>query len=120
MDTAATYLLPGKTALVAEVEEGSTGPIDTAVARHGGIVYREAVSLTHARRDDSMDAVTGPRCAAPRRESDTEVRNHGYRHEESTGRRLAADDGTDPDGGWAQFDDPELFFNGAVDAMHAS
>jgi uncharacterized membrane protein len=45
LDTAATYLLPGKTAVVAEVEEGSTGPIDDAVARHGGIVYREAITV---------------------------------------------------------------------------
>src|SRR4029453_12289333 len=35
LDTAATYLLPGKTAVVAEVEEGSTEPIDAAARRHG-------------------------------------------------------------------------------------
>jgi uncharacterized membrane protein len=45
LDTAATYLLPGKTAVVAEVEEGSTTPIDDAVRRHGGIVYREAITV---------------------------------------------------------------------------
>jgi uncharacterized membrane protein len=45
LDTAATYLLPGKTALVMEVEEGSTGPIDAVVTRHGGIVYREPVTI---------------------------------------------------------------------------
>ena len=45
LDTAATYLLPGKTAVVAEVEEGTTAPIDAAVARHGGIVYREAITV---------------------------------------------------------------------------
>ena len=45
LDTAATYMLPGKTALVMEVEEGSTGPIDDAVMRHGGIVYREPVTV---------------------------------------------------------------------------
>jgi uncharacterized membrane protein len=45
LDTAATYLLPGKTAVVAEVEEGSTTPIDQAVARHGGIIYREAITV---------------------------------------------------------------------------
>ena len=45
LDTAATYLLPGKTAVVAEVEEGSTTPIDDAVLRHGGIVYREPVTI---------------------------------------------------------------------------
>jgi uncharacterized membrane protein len=45
LDTAATYLLPGKTALVMEVDEGSTEPIDAAVARHGGIVYREVITV---------------------------------------------------------------------------
>jgi uncharacterized membrane protein len=45
LDTAAAYLVPGKTAVVAEVEEGSTGPIDAAVLRHGGIIYREAVTI---------------------------------------------------------------------------
>ena len=45
LDTAATYLLPGKTAVVAEVEEGTTEPIDAAVRRHGGIVYREPVTI---------------------------------------------------------------------------
>src|SRR5688572_7723847 len=45
LDTAATHLLPGKTALVMEVEEGSTEPIDAAVMRHGGIVYREQIAV---------------------------------------------------------------------------
>jgi uncharacterized membrane protein len=45
LETAATYLLPGKTAVVAEVEEGSTAPIDDAARRHGGIVYRETVTI---------------------------------------------------------------------------
>jgi hypothetical protein len=31
--------------VVAEVEKGGTGPIDTAVRRYGGIVYREAVTV---------------------------------------------------------------------------
>lgn len=45
LDTAATYLLPGKTALVIEAEEGTTAPLDAAVARHGGIVYRETITV---------------------------------------------------------------------------
>ncbi len=45
LDTASTYLVPGKTAVVAEVEEGSTEPIDAAVMSHGGIVYREPVAV---------------------------------------------------------------------------
>jgi hypothetical protein len=45
LDVAATYLLPGKTAVVAEVEERSTAPIDDAVRRHGGIIYRETIDV---------------------------------------------------------------------------
>jgi hypothetical protein len=45
LDTAATYLVPGKTAVVAEVEERSTAPIDDAVRRHGGIIYRETIDV---------------------------------------------------------------------------
>lgn len=45
LDTAATYLVPGKTAVVAEVEEGSTAPIDDVVRRNGGVVYREEITL---------------------------------------------------------------------------
>jgi hypothetical protein len=36
-------VMPGRVALVMEVEEGSTKPIDTAVRRRGGIVYRTPV-----------------------------------------------------------------------------
>ena len=45
LDTASTYLVPGKTAVVAEVEEGTTAPIDEAVMRNGGMVYREPVAI---------------------------------------------------------------------------
>jgi uncharacterized membrane protein len=31
---------PGDTAIVAEIEEGSTEPVDQVVAKHGGQVYR--------------------------------------------------------------------------------
>jgi uncharacterized membrane protein len=38
-----TELNPGKTALIAEVDEGSTESIDRIVAMHGGRVYRSEV-----------------------------------------------------------------------------
>jgi len=40
LDSVSSQLLPGKSALVIEVDEGSTAPVDAAVARYGGIVYR--------------------------------------------------------------------------------
>ena len=39
-----SLLLPGKSALVMEVDEDSTAPIDAAMARYGGIVYREPLT----------------------------------------------------------------------------
>jgi uncharacterized membrane protein len=44
IDDIGALLLPGKTALVMEVEESSTEPLDAAVARHGGILHRSPVS----------------------------------------------------------------------------
>jgi uncharacterized membrane protein len=44
MDMVRTRMLPGSTAVVAEVEEGSTWPVDSAILRHGGIVYRSPVT----------------------------------------------------------------------------
>src|SRR5687768_4000996 len=38
IDDISAMLLPGRVALVMEVEEGSTEPIDAAVMRHGGIL----------------------------------------------------------------------------------
>ena len=40
LDMVHTRMLPGTTAMVAEVEEGSTEPVDAAVMRHGGFVNR--------------------------------------------------------------------------------
>jgi uncharacterized membrane protein len=40
IDDVSTQLNPGETALIAEVEEGSTESIDRIVALHGGRVYR--------------------------------------------------------------------------------
>ena len=41
-------LLPGHAALVAEVEEYSTLPVDEAVWRHGGVVFRHPTSYVTA------------------------------------------------------------------------
>ena len=45
LDTVRTRMLPGTTAVVAEVEEGSTEPVDAAVMRHGGFVYRTPLNV---------------------------------------------------------------------------
>jgi uncharacterized membrane protein len=34
---------PGDSAIVAEIDEGSTEPIDSIVANHGGVIYRTSV-----------------------------------------------------------------------------
>jgi uncharacterized membrane protein len=44
IDDISARLLPGKTALVMEVEEGSTEPLDAVVARQGGILHRSLVN----------------------------------------------------------------------------
>jgi uncharacterized membrane protein len=43
IDDVSTELNPGETALIAEVDEGSTESIDRIVAMHGGRVYRSEV-----------------------------------------------------------------------------
>jgi uncharacterized membrane protein len=45
IDLVRSRMRPGTTALVAEVEEGSTEPIDQAVARHGGSIYRTPLNV---------------------------------------------------------------------------
>jgi len=44
VNSVSTQLEPGETALIAEVDEGSTEPIDRIVALYGGRVYRTQVS----------------------------------------------------------------------------
>jgi uncharacterized membrane protein len=44
LDTVSRNLLPGKVALVAELYERSTAPVDVAVAGHGGVVYRSPLT----------------------------------------------------------------------------
>ena len=41
-------LLPGHAAFVAEVEEFSTLPVDEAIWRHGGVVFRHPTSYVTA------------------------------------------------------------------------
>ena len=45
LDTVRTRMLPGTVTVVAEVEEVSTEPIDAAVMRHGGFVYRTPLNV---------------------------------------------------------------------------
>ncbi|HEX6736762.1 MAG TPA: hypothetical protein VF310_00685 [Vicinamibacteria bacterium] len=46
IDDIAALLVPGKSALAIEVDEGSTEPIDAAVARDGGaVVYRTQLEI---------------------------------------------------------------------------
>ena len=44
VDLVGDRLLPGKTALVMEVEEDATEPVDTVVARHRGLVSRRSIT----------------------------------------------------------------------------
>jgi uncharacterized membrane protein len=48
LDAVSGRLLPGHAALVAEVEEYSTQPVDEAVWRHGGVVFRHPTSYVTA------------------------------------------------------------------------
>lgn len=41
-------LLPGRAALVAEVDEYSTQPVDDAIWRHGGVVFRHPTTYLEA------------------------------------------------------------------------
>jgi uncharacterized membrane protein len=48
IDAVTGRLLPGHAALVAEVEEYSTQPVDEAVWRHGGVVFRHPTTYVTA------------------------------------------------------------------------
>ena len=43
IDDVSTQLNPGETALIAEIDEGSTESIDRVVALHGGRIYRSEI-----------------------------------------------------------------------------
>ena len=44
IDDVSTQLYPGETALIVEVEEGSTEPTDRAVSQYGGRIYRSELA----------------------------------------------------------------------------
>jgi uncharacterized membrane protein len=44
IDEVTTQLYPGDTALIVELDEGSTEPIDRVVSRHGGRIYRSELA----------------------------------------------------------------------------
>ena len=48
IDAVSGRLLPGHAALVAEVEEFSTQPVDEAVWRHGGVIFRHPTTYVTA------------------------------------------------------------------------
>jgi uncharacterized membrane protein len=48
IDAVTGRLLPGHAALVAEVDEYSTQPVDEAVWRHGGVIFRQQTSYVTA------------------------------------------------------------------------
>lgn len=58
VDDVTKQLRPGKSALVAEVEEDSTTPIDTCMQRMGGIVFRRAFSdVKHSLHEEHIAAM---------------------------------------------------------------
>ena len=54
----AKALLPGRAAVVAEIEEDSTGPVDTQMEAMGGTVFRRALSEVKHAIDDEHIAAT--------------------------------------------------------------
>lgn len=58
MDDVAKQLCPGRSALVAEVEEDSTEPVDTAIKPMGGIVFRRDLSeVKHVLHEEHVAAM---------------------------------------------------------------
>jgi hypothetical protein len=58
IDDVAKVLLPGKAAVVAEMEEESTEPVDTRMEAIGGAVFRRALSeVKHTIHDEHMAAL---------------------------------------------------------------
>jgi uncharacterized membrane protein len=58
VDDVARVLLPSKAALVAEIEEESTEPVDTRMEAIGGAVFRRALSeVKHTIHDEHMAAL---------------------------------------------------------------
>jgi len=58
VDDVAGVLLPNKAAVVAEIEEDSTNPVDTRVEAIGGTVFRRALSeVKHTIHDEHIAAI---------------------------------------------------------------
>jgi uncharacterized membrane protein len=58
VDDVAKALLPGRAAVVAEIEEDETGPVDTQMEAAGGTVFRRALSeVKHFIEDDHIAAI---------------------------------------------------------------
>jgi uncharacterized membrane protein len=56
IDDVRTALTPGKVAVVAEVEEDWTTPLDSRMEKLGGVVYRRAMSAVHDTANDEDTA----------------------------------------------------------------
>jgi uncharacterized membrane protein len=58
VDDVAKALLPGRTAVVAEIEEDTTGPVDTQMEAIGGTILRRALSeVKHTIDDDHIAGI---------------------------------------------------------------
>ena len=58
VDDLAEVLLPNRAAVVAEIEEDTTGPVDTQMEAIGGTVFRRALSeVKHAIHDEHIAAI---------------------------------------------------------------
>jgi uncharacterized membrane protein len=58
VDDVAKALLPGRAAVVAEIEEDETGPVDTQMEAAGATVFRRALSeVKHTIEDDHIAAI---------------------------------------------------------------
>lgn len=58
IDDVSKYLLPSKVALVAEIDEGWTTPVDTRMEAIGGIVFRRAVSeVNHQVHQENVNSM---------------------------------------------------------------
>ena len=61
IDAVSGRLLPGHAALVAEVEEYSTLPVDEAIWRNGGVVFRHPTSYVMVVTPSGTSALPGAR-----------------------------------------------------------
>jgi uncharacterized membrane protein len=58
VDDVAKALLPNRAAVVADIEEGTTGPVDTQMEKIGGTVFRRTLSeVRHTVHEDHVAAI---------------------------------------------------------------